>query len=404
MKLAKSIISVFLTLAIVFGTTALFAVSVAAADNSLGDTNSDGAINSFDALIIVRYCTGQEKLSDAELKAADVDGNGKINSTDALYILHFAVGKITSFPAGSTTDSGRVQIFGNFWYDPATGTVTNTDGSGLLGFSYDAKESVFYASSNAWQRTFGYTFIYDISAPAIVCWFDTSRIFFEYDGKEWMVQLWKGQYGWVLIGAEIGLYYRDFDNPLIDENGVKSLELLKSMYDNKSMDAGFDMAAADELQKFQNETCAMTFCWGTSNAKSYASEDYTQISVPFPSDDGVPSLEYLVNGFCVFDNKDEARAEAAKKLIAFICDDATYGPKSVLQSGAFPVRASYGNLYEGNEEMSLLSSWTKYYGPYYNTRLGFAGMRTEWWNMLQRVFQEGNVQAQVDIFNTNSNK
>ena len=54
--------------------------------------------------------------------------------------------------------------------------------------------------------------------------------------------------------------------------------------------------------------------------------------------------------------------------------------------------------------MSLLSSWTKYYGPYYNTRLGFAGMRTEWWNMLQRVFQEGDVQAQVDIFNANSNK
>ena len=190
----------------------------------------------------------------------------------------------------------------------------------------------------------------------------------------------------------------------IDENGVKSLELLKSMYDNKSIDAGFDMAAADELQKFQQETAAMTFCWGTSNAKSYASEDYTQISVPFPSEDGVPSLEYLVNGFCVFDNKDEARAEAAKKLIAFICDDAEYGPKSVLMTGAFPVRASYGNLYEGNEEMSLLSSWTKYYGPYYNTRTGFAGMRTEWWNMLQRVFQEGNVQAQADIFNTNANK
>ncbi len=220
MKIVKSIISVFLTLAIVFGTSALFAVSVSAADNSLGDTNSDGAINSFDALIIVRYCTGQEQLTAAEIKAADVDGNGKINSTDALYILHFSVGKITSFPAGSTSDSGRVQIFGNFWYDPATGTVTNTDGSGLLGFSYDAREGVFYASSNAWQRTFGYTFIYDVAAPLIICWFDTTRIFFEYDNKEWMVQLWKGQYGWVLIGAEIGLYYRDFDNPLIDENGV----------------------------------------------------------------------------------------------------------------------------------------------------------------------------------------
>lgn len=189
----------------------------------------------------------------------------------------------------------------------------------------------------------------------------------------------------------------------IDANGVKALELIKGMYDNGSLDAGFDMAAADELQKFQQETCAMTFCFGTSSAITYATEDYTQVSVPFPSDDGVPELEYLVNGFCVFDNKDAARAEAAKRFIAFICDDAEWGPESVLRTGAFPVRASYGNLYEGNEEMSLLDSWTKYYGPYYNTRDKFATMRTEWWNMLQRVFQEGNVQAQADIFNTNSN-
>ena len=189
----------------------------------------------------------------------------------------------------------------------------------------------------------------------------------------------------------------------IDANGVKALEQLKTMYDNGALDAGFDMAAADELQKFQQETAAMTFCWGTSNAKSYASEDFTQISVPFPSDDGKPELEYLVNGFCVFNNKDDAKIDASKRLIAFICDDAEWGPKSVKQSGAFPVRASFGNLYEGDEEMSLLASWTGYYGPYYNTRAGFATMRTEWWNMLQRVFQEGDVQAQVDIFNTNAN-
>ncbi len=244
MKIVKSIISVILALTIVIGTSAFFAISVSAADNSLGDVNSDAAINSFDALMTVRYCTGQEKLTDAEIKAADVDGNGKINSTDALYILHFSVGKITSFPAGSTTDSGRVEIFGNFWYDPATGMVTNPDGSGLLGFSYDARENVFYASSNAWQRTFGYTFIYDVSAPVIICWFDTTRIFFEYDNKEWMVQLWKGQYGWVLIGAEIGLYYRDFDNPMIDENGVNYfkcadddllIKMSMSLYRNKNL-------------------------------------------------------------------------------------------------------------------------------------------------------------------------
>ena len=189
----------------------------------------------------------------------------------------------------------------------------------------------------------------------------------------------------------------------VGENGVKALELLKSMYDAKSMDAGFSMAAADELQQFQQETCAMTFCWGTSNAKSYASEDYTQISVPFPSDDGVPELEYLVNGFCVFDNGDDAKAEASKRFISFICDDAQWGPKSVVQTGAFPVRTSFGNLYEGDEEMSLLASWSQYYGPYYNTRAGFAAMRPLWFNMLQQVFNGTPAQEAADAFNAGAN-
>ena len=189
----------------------------------------------------------------------------------------------------------------------------------------------------------------------------------------------------------------------VGEKGVKALELLKSMYDNKSMDAGFSMAAADELQQFQQETCAMTFCWGTSNAKSYASEDYTQISVPFPSEDGKPELEYLVNGFCVFDNGDDAKAEASKRFISFICDDAEWGPKSVVQTGAFPVRASFGNLYEGNDEMSLLASWSQYYGPYYNTRAGFAAMRPLWFNMLQQVFNGTPAQEAADAFNSGAN-
>ena len=189
----------------------------------------------------------------------------------------------------------------------------------------------------------------------------------------------------------------------IDENGVKALELLKSMYDSKALDAGFDMAAADELQKFQQETCAMTFCFGTSNEVTYASEDFTQIAVPFPSDDSTPSLEYLVNGFCVFDNKDEARIEASKEFIKFVCDDKEWGPKSVVKTNAFPVRKSFGDLYEGDEHMALLASWSQYYGPYYNTRAGFAAMRPLWFNMLQQVFNGTAPQEAADTFNASAN-
>ena len=97
------------------------------------------------------------------------------------------------------------------------------------------------------------------------------------------------------------------------------------------------------------------------------------------------------------------KAEASKRFISFICDDPEWGPKSVVQTGAFPVRASFGNLYEGNEEMSLLASWSQYYGPYYNTRAGFAAMRPLWFNMLQQVFNGTPAQEAADAFNAGAN-
>ncbi len=197
-------------------------------------------------------------------------------------------------------------------------------------------------------------------------------------------------YGGKMANDEMTEY--TFNSP----EAVKGLELLQDMVSKGLLDSGNSMAAADELQKYQQETCAMTFCWGTSNAQNYALSDGESISVPFPSDDGVPALEYLVNGFCVFDNGDQAKADAAKKFIQFVCDDATWGPKSVVRSGAFPVRTSFGDLYPDNAEMTLLASWTKYYAPYYNTMDGFASMRKEWYNMLQKVLAGEDAKAMAD--------
>jgi hypothetical protein len=36
-------------------------------------------------------------------------------------------------------------------------------------------------------------------------------------------------------------------------------------------------------------------------------------------------------------------------------------------------------------------------------RQNFSVMRTEWWNLLQRVFQGGDVATEVAVYNTNSN-
>ena len=173
---------------------------------------------------------------------------------------------------------------------------------------------------------------------------------------------------WLQVGAQP----TDTAKRILSYEGV----LMKKHLLEGVKKGAFDMAAADELQKFQQETCAMTFCFGTSAEITYASEDYTQIAVPFPSEDGKPSLEYLVNGFCVFDNKSDARAAASKEFIKFICDDPEWGPKSVVKTNAFPVRTSFGDLYPGDEHKAMLASWSQYYGPYYNTRAGFAAGST----------------------------
>ena len=59
-------------------------------------------------------------------------------------------------------------------------------------------------------------------------------------------------------------------------NNVKALQLLQSMVNNKSISANASFAAADELQAFANQTCAVTFCWNYSNYTQYAEQ--TQFS------------------------------------------------------------------------------------------------------------------------------
>ena len=188
------------------------------------------------------------------------------------------------------------------------------------------------------------------------------------------------------------------------EAGKKALTLLKDLVDKGQLEAGTDIVAGDEIKLFAQEVLSMSFCWGTSAAKNNVTS-FTQVFLPFPSDDGVPELEYLVNGFCVFNNGDENRAQAAKLFIDFLCNSEEVGKENVLATGAFPVRQSYGNLYEGNADYELLSAFTGYYAPYYNTMNGFANMRVQWWTMLQAVLTGAkDIDAALNDYTAESNK
>ena len=171
------------------------------------------------------------------------------------------------------------------------------------------------------------------------------------------------------------------------ENNVKALKLLQDMVNNGSMSANASFAAADELQAFANQTCAVSFCWNYANYTQYAAQtQFTPFAMAFPSDDGKPELEMAgPYGFGVFNNKDEAKIEAAKKFVQFVCDDQTVGVEAVKATGFFPVHSDWGDVYTGDadaETRAPFALMSDYLGRYYNLTGGWTEQRGYWWPML----------------------
>lgn len=192
-----------------------------------------------------------------------------------------------------------------------------------------------------------------------------------------------------LYGATIANSDRNKYTFAEGDAGLKALQDAGKWLKDGLLGNGTSYAGGDDIEQFVSGNFSYELCWGRSTALSNADKmkkfNVTAISLPWPSQSGKPQMEYLVNGFCIFDNKSSAKTAAAKSFLKFICDDSTVGPDAVKHTGAFPVRQSFGDLYTGNTEMQLLNSWTKYYAPYYNTMKGFTQMRVEWYTMLQTI-------------------
>ena len=189
-------------------------------------------------------------------------------------------------------------------------------------------------------------------------------------------------------------------------NNVKALELLQGMVDEGTMGVSTSYAAADELQAFANGTCAMTFCWNYSNYSQYAAQtQFTPFAMAFPSDDGVPELEMAgPYGLCVFNNGDQAKIDAAKEFVKFVCDDQTAGVEAVKTTGFFPAHEGWGDIYEGDETRAPFSLMSEYLGRYYSLTPGWVAQRALWWPMLQAIMGTGaDVQTAADDYVAQAN-
>lgn len=77
-----------------------------------------------------------------------------------------------------------------------------------FGFAYLQEEDVFTGKIDAWQRKSGYEALFDKAAAHFHMIFDAFPVYFDYEGRTWLIEFWKGQYG-INTGAEVGVYHAD---------------------------------------------------------------------------------------------------------------------------------------------------------------------------------------------------
>lgn len=87
----------------------------------------------------------------------------------------------------------------------------------VFGYSYDRKQDMFYSNIECWQRKYGYCRLYDETAALSGMILDCEPVYFEYGGKRWLIEFWKGQYD-LATGFEAGIY--NTDKPDIEIPGV----------------------------------------------------------------------------------------------------------------------------------------------------------------------------------------
>lgn len=137
----------------------------------------------------------------------------------------------------------------------------------VLTYRFDTNYGGFYYNDDkiSWQKYVGFCKGYDYFAPMVAMEYDHLRAFFPYDGKEFMLEFWKGRYG-AFIGCEVGIYHRN-DVLGIDNRNAVMYACAKEKY-WPVMDMGFYRqqeegdAPEDYKLEFKREVAEYWWCTG----------------------------------------------------------------------------------------------------------------------------------------------
>ncbi len=213
-------------------------------------------------------------------------------------------------------------------------------------------------------------------------------------------------YGGTFTNAEHTAYTAD------SEENVKALEQLMSM---KGINFDPSIAGSDEINLFRQGVLDMAFCWNIAqqlnsdnNDAGLTNDGDEIVFMSFPSENGDDAkLQGGIWGFGIFDNGDAAKIEAAKTFIQYFCDgDGT--ADAVKAAQYFAVRDNAGGndisgIWADDAVMNEYNCLMPLLGDYYQVTTNWAGARTAWWNMLQRIGAGGTVADEVAAFCAEAN-
>lgn len=77
-----------------------------------------------------------------------------------------------------------------------------------FGFTYQFVQDIFTSRKDAWQKEFSYGEFYSQTVLSMHMALDCEPVYFNYQGKTWLIEFRKGQYG-INTGAEANIYHAD---------------------------------------------------------------------------------------------------------------------------------------------------------------------------------------------------
>ena len=109
-------------------------------------------------------------------------------------------------------DGTKETHYPGVYINMATGECYGKNGTGVfgIGHNFNFYEMTIYSTVDCWMRNYGFCIFYDVAANLLPTNFKyiTRRFKFSYDGLDWMIQMWKGNY-FISNGGEVGLYWRE---------------------------------------------------------------------------------------------------------------------------------------------------------------------------------------------------